>query len=271
MASSLSARQGLVAPARTTLSRRQQRAARRSLASAAPRAEAAPPAEPAAAEQQQQLAAPAEEQRAVAPRALSPLSNFGHMQQMLAEMDRKMAMLGRAVGMPMPRMALSPLASMLAEVPGWAAPSSLAAPAAISLAVDVKDTGDALHITADVPGVPAEGLKLEVSPDGVLTISGERNIESRSGSEEEGNLRIERSFGTFTRRLRLPDGVNVEGIKATAKDGVLSISVPKGPQPQPVHIPVQAAGDQPAADQPAEQGEQEPAAPAEDPAQQDAE
>ncbi|KAI7840229.1 hypothetical protein COHA_006011 [Chlorella ohadii] len=186
----------------------------------------------------------------------------------MAVMDREMEMLGRAFGMPVPRMALSPLSSLLAEVPGWAAPSSLAAPAAISLAVDVKDTGDALHITADVPGVPAEGLKLEVSPDRVLTISGERSTENRSGSEEEGTLHVERSFGTFTRRLRLPDGVDVEGIKATAKDGVLSISVPKVPQPQPVHIPVQAGGEH-ADGQPAEQAEQEPAAPAEEAAQQE--
>lgn len=60
------------------------------------------------------------------------------------------------------------------------------------------------------------------------------------------------------------------GIKAAAKDGMLSIIVPKTAQPQPVHIPVRAAADQPA-EQPAEQAEQEPAAPAEEPAQQDAE
>ena len=171
-----------------------------------------------------------------------------------------------------------------------------------------------------------------MSPDRVLTISGERSTENRSGSEEEGTLHVERSFGTFTRRLRLPDGVDVEGesrraelrgqqrggrlcmlpagsvdsvqllhrlpgswgqhltpvslwqysahqtfavptlplagIKATAKDGVLSISVPKVPQPQPVHIPVQAGGEH-ADGQPAEQAEQEPAAPAEEAAQQE--
>lgn len=216
---SLSAGKGLVAPSRTNLSRRQQRAARRALAAAVPRAEAVPPAEPAAAPDQQQLAAQARaEQRAMAPRTLSPLATFGHMQQarssglaappqpppagwrrhipapfwaalcvffyltsagyrsiphatltaphslqMMAEMDHEMAQLGRAFGMPMPGMALSPLSSLLAEVPGWAAPSSLTAPAAISLAVDIQDAGDALHITADVPGVPAESLKLEVS------------------------------------------------------------------------------------------------------------
>ena len=52
---------------------------------------------------------------------------------------------------------------------------------------------------------------LQVSPDRVLTISGERRSERRSGSEEEGTLRVERSIGTFTRRLRLPEGVDVDG------------------------------------------------------------
>lgn len=51
----------------------------------------------------------------------------------------------------------------------------------------------------------------QVSPDRVLTISGERSSEMRSRSEEEGTMRLERSFGSFTRRLRLPDGVDVDG------------------------------------------------------------
>lgn len=107
----------------------------------------------------------------------------------MAVMDREMEMLGRAFGMPVPRMALSPLSSLLAEVPGWAAPSSLAAPAAISLAVDVKDTGDALHITADVPGVPAEGLKLEVSWMGGAGCEGG----SRQGGGRAGGSCLERA------------------------------------------------------------------------------
>lgn len=52
-----------------------------------------------------------------------------------------------------------------------------------------------------------------MSPDRVLTISGERRAEQRQGSEEEGSLRIERSYGQFLRRFRLPDNVDVEGIK----------------------------------------------------------
>lgn len=45
----------------------------------------------------------------------------------------------------------------------------------------------------------------------MLSISGERKTEVKEGSEEEGNLRIERSYGSFARRFRLPDTVDVEG------------------------------------------------------------
>jgi hypothetical protein len=51
----------------------------------------------------------------------------------------------------------------------------------------------------------------QVSPDKVLTISGERKSEHQEGSAERGSLRIERSFGHFMRRFRLPDNVDVEG------------------------------------------------------------
>lgn len=81
----------------------------------------------------------------------------------MADMDREMAMLGRAFGVPLPRVGMPPLASLFSDLPDWVAAPDLPAPAAIPLAVDARDAGDALHVTADVPGVPAEGLKVEVS------------------------------------------------------------------------------------------------------------
>lgn len=58
-----------------------------------------------------------------------------------------------------------------------------------------------------------DDIKVQVSPDRVLTISGERKSEHKEGSEEEGSLRIERSYGQFMRRFRLPDNVDTENIK----------------------------------------------------------
>ena len=99
--------------------------------------------------------------------------------------------------------------------------------------------GDHLEISADVPGLSREDIKVQVSPDRVLTISGERRSEQREGSEEEGVLRVERSYGTFMRRFRLPDNVDAEGIKASTKEGVLRLTVPKTEQPQPKQIDIQ--------------------------------
>jgi HSP20 family protein len=62
---------------------------------------------------------------------------------------------------------------------------------------------------ADIPGLSKDDIKVNVSPDRLLTISGERKSESKT--EEEGMLRVERSYGNFMRRFRLPDNVDVEG------------------------------------------------------------
>lgn len=51
---------------------------------------------------------------------------------------------------------------------------------------------------------------MQVSPDRVLTISAERKHEVQEGSEEAGNLRIERSYGSMMRRFSLPDNVDAE-------------------------------------------------------------
>ncbi|KAI7840797.1 hypothetical protein COHA_005501 [Chlorella ohadii] len=154
--------------------------------------------------------------------------SWSRMNQMEAEMDQ----LSRAFGMPSVfAPATSPFDMHTADLPA-------AVPAmAKSLAVDVKDMGTALEIHADVPGMSKDDIK--VSPDRVLTISGERKEEKREGSEEEGGtLRVERSFGSFMRRFRLPDNVDVEGIKASTRDGVLTVTVPKTEEPKPKSIDV---------------------------------
>ena len=131
------------------------------------------------------------------------LSPFRAMQ----EMERELESFVRGFGLP-------------------ALDTSLAPRGALSLAVDVEDKGSEYLITADVPGMDREDIKVEVSPDNVLTISGERKTESKT--EEEGGLvRMERSYGSFARSFRLPDHVNVEGIKAQTQAGVLKLTVPK--------------------------------------------
>jgi HSP20 family protein len=67
--------------------------------------------------------------------------------------------------------------------------------------------------------------QIKVSPDHVLTISGERKSESKQ--EEGGLVRMERSYGSFFRSFRLPDNVDLEGIKAEINKGELQLRIPK--------------------------------------------
>jgi HSP20 family protein len=171
---------------------------------------------------------------ALAPRASwEMMPSWSRMNQMMKQMEVEMEQLSRAFGMPS---VFSPSASLF-DMPAADLPAAMPAMAK-SLAVDVKDTGNALEIHADVPGMSKDDIKVQVSPDRVLSISGERKEERRERSEEGGSLRVERSFGSFMRRFRLPDNVDVEGIKATTRDGVLTVTVPKTEEPKPKSIEV---------------------------------
>ncbi len=89
--------------------------------------------------------------------------------------------------------------------------------------VDVSERKGQLVIRADLPGVNKDDLKVEVT-DSDLTISGERTSEETE--EKEGFYRKERSYGSFQRTLRLPEGAKTDGVNASYKDGVLEVTIP---------------------------------------------
>jgi HSP20 family protein len=88
-----------------------------------------------------------------------------------------------------------------------------------------------------------EDVKVRVSPDGVLTISGERKEAREEEDKERGWVRSERAYGSFSRAFRLPDDVDAEKISASAKDGELVLELTKSAHrepAQPLEIPVKA-------------------------------
>jgi HSP20 family protein len=90
--------------------------------------------------------------------------------------------------------------------------------------VDVEETPEQFVLRVDLPGVAQKDVKVQVMGD-TLTVRGERRQES---SQKEGNwLRCERMHGTFERSFTLGAPVQADQVKATCKDGVLEISVPK--------------------------------------------
>ena len=90
--------------------------------------------------------------------------------------------------------------------------------------LDVSSDEKAYTITAELPGVGPDDVKLEMR-DNALILRGEKKDESKD--EKKDYYVVERSYGSFERVLTLPDDAVADEIKATHKDGVLTISIPR--------------------------------------------
>ena len=90
----------------------------------------------------------------------------------------------------------------------------------------------------DVPGVNVSAIDITLE-QGVLTISGEREKDSADGDVER--RRVERPHGRFHRRFTLPDTVDTANVRATGRNGILEVTIPKQPKAQPRRIEVAAA------------------------------
>ncbi|GAB4368812.1 MAG: Hsp20/alpha crystallin family protein [Deltaproteobacteria bacterium] len=102
-------------------------------------------------------------------------------------------------------------------------------------AVDIFEKNDAVVVKAELPGVEKDQIQVEVK-DGILTLRGERKFER--DVKEESYHRIERSYGTFLRSFSLPVSVDQDKVKATFRDGVLEVELPKKEQAKPKQIKV---------------------------------
>lgn len=104
-------------------------------------------------------------------------------------------------------------------------------------AVDIYEYQDRFELSVDLPGISPDVVEIELA-NGVLTLSGERRNEKAVESQERSATRIERATGRFYRRFILPDSIDTEQIKATGRNGVLEISIPKQAKAQPRRIKV---------------------------------
>ena len=100
--------------------------------------------------------------------------------------------------------------------------------------LDVRETGDEYLVIADLPGVKRDDVTIEVN-EHVLTISG-----SRPATETGESQTLERPYGSFTRSLTLPAGVDNDGIAADYTDGVLTLRIPKPAEVKPKRIAISA-------------------------------
>ena len=136
------------------------------------------------------------------------------MIQLQQEMDRIFENAFRGFG-------LSPLSK------GWLTP--LTASGLLRPQLDIAVTDKEYSITVEVPGVSQKDVKIEIADD-TMTILGEKKQEKEE--REKDYYRVERSYGSFQRVLSLPEDANQDEVKATFKNGVLSIKMPRKALPK---------------------------------------
>ena len=101
--------------------------------------------------------------------------------------------------------------------------------------VDIYETENELVVKADLPDVNPQDLDIRVE-NNILTIRGERKFDKKVN--EDNYLRIERSYGSFSRSFSLANSVKSEAIKADYQNGVLTLSIPKREEAKPKQIKV---------------------------------
>jgi HSP20 family protein len=130
---------------------------------------------------------------------------------------------------------LSPFRELEAVEREFARTFDLGALPAWSPALDVHETDDAWLVTADLPGMRKEDIKISVE-NGLLTVQGEKKEVHEHKNAR--SVRSERLHGSFIRAVSLPEGVDTSAIQAEYKDGVLHLQLPKKEEAKPKSISV---------------------------------
>jgi HSP20 family protein len=104
-------------------------------------------------------------------------------------------------------------------------------------AMDVTEDKDAITVKAEVPGVEPKDIAVALEGD-MLTIKGEK--EQKKEEKDEKLHRIERTYGSFVRSVRLPAMVDGSKVSASFKNGVVMITLPKTATAKGTTIPIKA-------------------------------
>jgi HSP20 family protein len=104
--------------------------------------------------------------------------------------------------------------------PGFSLPEL----AEVSPSVDIYEEGETVVVKAELPGLKKGDIEVNIAED-TITISGEKKSEAKV--EKKDFYRVERSFGSFSRTLRLPADTQTDKAKASFKDGILEVRIPK--------------------------------------------
>lgn len=92
--------------------------------------------------------------------------------------------------------------------------------------LDMYETEDSIVVKAAIPGVKPEDIEVTVTGD-LLSIKGEFKSETEEKDEKRNYHRQERRYGSFSRQITLPTGVNADACQADFENGVLTLELPK--------------------------------------------
>jgi HSP20 family protein len=117
-------------------------------------------------------------------------------------------------------------------------PATAAAPSgrAWAPAVDMHETANDLVLKVELPGVRDKDVSVSITGD-LLTVKGERRWSEGEGRDQKA-LHVERLYGQFERMIQLPLAVQGDKVKATYRDGVLEITLPKAEELKPREVKI---------------------------------
>jgi HSP20 family protein len=101
--------------------------------------------------------------------------------------------------------------------------------------LDLSESKDALILKVEVPAIDPKEIQVSIM-EGVLTVKGEKKAEKED--KDEKYYRVERTYGSFSRSVRLPAPVDEDKVSATFKNGLLTVTLPKTPAARSTAIPI---------------------------------
>jgi HSP20 family protein len=103
--------------------------------------------------------------------------------------------------------------------------------------VDIVESNEGYVITVEIPGTKKEDVTVECH-ENVLTIKGEKKSEREE--KDEHRHYVERSYGSFSRAFTLPSDASGDQVKASFRNGVLSVEIPKAEERKPKVVDIKA-------------------------------
>jgi HSP20 family protein len=104
--------------------------------------------------------------------------------------------------------------------------------------VDISEDEKNIYLYAELPGLKKEDVKVTINEENVLMLKGEKKREEKTEAEDKSYIKLERTFGAFTRSFILPNNVKTDSINAKFEHGVLNLTLEKVEPKKPKEIEI---------------------------------